>query len=292
MKPVVLAPRPKKRKRRMWKGVLVVFFATGLTTLAIHASDSFRIPDNSLLAGVGARGGDAHCPSDMAYVPASGGGFCIDLYEASAGKGCSHAAPVNQFETEDNLKDPLCTPVSVPDAAPWVNVPEHEALLLCAKAGKRLPTHREWYRAALGTPDGVSSTGDVCVLGRIGQSVADKTGTHSSCVSSYGAFDMVGNVWEWVDATAVNGSYDGRVLPPEGYIAEVDADGVPTKTSATSSPSFGDDYFSIDPTEVKGMFRGGFWAMNEKAGIYAVNVTIPTSFIGNAAGFRCAREAK
>jgi formylglycine-generating enzyme required for sulfatase activity len=102
---------------------------------------------------------------------------------------------------------------------------------------------------------------------------------------------MVGNVWEWVDATSDNGSFEQRTLPGEGYVIEADANGVPVAVG-TSSPSFGNDYFFIDPSGVKGMFRGGFWSMNEKAGIFTVNASIPTTFVGNAVGFRCAREAQ
>ena len=82
--------------------------AIGLTTVAIHASDSFSIPGSSLLAGVGASNASAHCPPDMAYVPASGGGFCIDRYEDAAGDVCPHVEPGNQFDTDANLHDPLC----------------------------------------------------------------------------------------------------------------------------------------------------------------------------------------
>lgn len=291
MKPVVLHARPKRKRHRIVKGALVVLFATGLTTLAIHASDSFARPGSGLLAGVGGSREVAHCPEGMVYIPQSGGGFCIDQYEASPGKTCTHQVVGNQFQTEDNLRNPLCMPVSVPGVAPWVNVPEHQALALCAKAGKRLPSNGEWYRAAFGTPDDAKGMQSTCALDHVGATAADPTGSHASCVSSYGAYDMVGNVWEWVDATSDNSSFEQRTLPGEGYVIEADANGVPVAVG-TSSPSFGNDYFFIDPSGVKGMFRGGFWSMNEKAGIFTVNASIPTTFVGNAVGFRCAREAQ
>jgi hypothetical protein len=98
-------------------------------------------------------------------------------------------------------------------------------------------------------------------------------------------------VWEWIDATVSGGMYAGRMLPSEGYVTEADQDGVPSAVGE-SSPSFGEDYFFIDPVGVKGMFRGGFWSMNEKAGMFSINTTIPTSFVGVAVGFRCVREAQ
>lgn len=286
--------RKKKRRTRFWKGALVIISAIGLTTLAINASDTFKIPGSSLIAGVGSSGAKvgAHCPEDMVYIPESGGGFCLDRYEASAGEVCVNADPMNQIETEKNLDNPLCVPVSKKSVRPWVNIPEHQALALCARVGKRLPSNREWYRAALGTPDTVSTEKGACVLGRIGQQSADATGIHDQCTSSYGAYDMVGNVWEWIDSSISGGAYDGRTLPDEGYISGADADGIPSDVSTSSQPSFGGDYFFIDKSGVKGMFRGGFWSMNEKAGIFSINAASPMTFVGVAVGFRCAREAE
>jgi len=145
--------------------------------------------------------------------------------------------------------------------------------------------------SALGTPDAVSSDKGACVLGRTGQGSADATGIHDQCVSSYGVYDMVGNVWEWIDASISDGMYGNRLLPDDGYVAEADADGVASKTG-TSSPAYGNDYFFVDKTGVKGMFRGGFWSTAEKGGIFSINATIPTSFIGVASGFRCVRDAQ
>ena len=286
--------RKKRRRARLWKSVLVLLGAIGLTTLAIHASDSYSVPGSSLLAGVGASESKVvgHCPGDMVYVPESGGGFCIDRYEAAAGEVCANNDPLNQIETEKNFNNPLCVPVSKKGMRPWVNVPEHQALALCARVGKRLPSNREWYRAALGTPDEVSSNKGACVLGHVGQERADATGGHDQCISSYGAYDMVGNVWEWIDASANEGKYDNRELPSEGYIGAADADGVPLEIATSSQPSFGDDYFFVDKSGVKGMFRGGFWSMNEKAGIFSINAASPMSFTGVAVGFRCAKEAQ
>jgi formylglycine-generating enzyme required for sulfatase activity len=292
MKPVVLHSRPKKKKRRFLKGALVVFFASTLTIVSLHASDTFRIPGRGLLAGVGGSEPQGPCPEEMVYIPAMGGGFCIDRYEVSAGKACPNTAPSNQFETQDNLRSPVCFPASLKDGTPWVNVPLHEALALCAKVGKRLPSNGEWYRAALGTPEEVDRSGAGCVLGRAGDSSAALTGTHAQCVSSYGAYDMVGNVWEWVDGSILDGQYLGRVLPSEGFVAEADADGVVAAVSTSSLSSFGGDYFYIDHVGTKGIFRGGFWNMTEKAGVFTMNAANPTTFIGTAVGFRCAREAR
>lgn len=283
--------RRKKKSGRIWKGALVVVFASALTTLAIHASDSLTIPGRSLFAGVGGSTEKPLCPPEMAYIQQPGGGFCIDKYEESAGDKCTYKDPVNQQETENNLGDQVCLPVSSLGRRPWVNAPEHEALALCAKAGKRLPSNKEWYRAALGTPDTQVDGSSLCALGQIGQSSADKTGSHPKCVSSYGAYDMVGNVWEWIDASVQDGMYNSRLIPDDGYVSEVDTDGVANKTATSSVSSYGDDYFFVDKSGLKGMMRGGFWSLADKGGIFSINTTITTSFVGVAVGFRCARDA-
>ena len=284
-------PEPPRRKKRggkkFFRGIIVTVGAMLLTTIAIKANDTFNVP-RDLIGGVGASVPASHCPDDMVYVSDSGGGFCIDRYEASAGKLCPNQVPANQFDTNGNLAQSLCTPVSQKGAAPWVNIPQSQAMELCARVGKHLATNSEWYRAALGTPDDTNKSGS-CVLERIGVAQAEQTGIHESCISSAGAYDMVGNVWEWVDATVVDGIYKDRPLPNEGYVVEADTDGVPAETAMTSEIVFHNDFFFIDRVGMKGMFRGGFWNMSEKAGVNAVNAANPPSFVGSAVGFRCAK---
>ncbi len=279
--------KQRKKSGHVWKGTLVVIIASMLTILAIHASDSFSIPGSSLLAGVGSAT-KPRCPDDMVYIPESKGGFCIDRYENSTGDHCTFENPSSQVETEGNINTPLCIPVSAPDRTPWVNIPEHEALALCAKAGKRLPSNNEWYRAALGTPDAILADGTYsCALGKIGQYNADKTGANPQCFSSYGVYDMVGNVWEWIDASVQDGKYESRIIPDDGYVAGADADGVADITATSSRDAYGKDYFYSDKNGLRGMFRGGFWSLSEKAGIYSINTANPLSFSGVAVGFRC-----
>jgi formylglycine-generating enzyme required for sulfatase activity len=103
---------------------------------------------------------------------------------------------------------------------------------------------------------------------------------------------MIGNVWEWVGETVENGRYRDRELPEEGSVIEVSADGVPSKTSGSPDAAFASDQFFIDNKEgVRGMMRGGFWAMTEKAGVYTINASIAPTFTGDAIGFRCAKRA-
>ena len=280
--------RRKKKRGSLVRGAVVTIGAMLLTVAVIKANDTFNAP-NGQLAGVAGSAKDARCPSDMTFVSDSGGGFCIDIYEASASKDCPFPDPQNQLQSNNNLSQPLCTPVSAANALPWTNIPESQAMELCARAGKHLTKNAEWYRAALGTPDDSSGSTESCVLGRTGASHAENTGVHSRCASSAGAYDMVGNVWEWVDANVSAGSYLGRTLPGEGYVAEVDVDGVPTETATSAQAVFHGDYAYLKADGVYGMMRGGFWNLTDKAGPASINATIPTSFIGAAVGFRCAR---
>lgn len=287
--PTPLPPPKRRRGGGFWKGSLVVIGAILLTTLASKASDSFKISDALLLAGTGKSTEILRCPPEMVYVPTSGGGFCVDRYEVTTGVTCPRISPSSEMQTRENVAVVTCLPESTKGKDPWVNVSVSQAMALCARAGKRLPSPGEWYRAALGTPDSTNGGKQGCVLGRIGMSQAEKTGVHEECVSSFGAYDMVGNVWEWVDANVVDGVFGGRTLPPDGYITEADTDGVPSQTGTSSSAVFGGDYFFNDPTGLRGMFRGGFWNLTDKAGIFTINATIQTSFAGSAVGFRCVK---
>jgi formylglycine-generating enzyme required for sulfatase activity len=80
--------------------------------------------------------------------------------------------------------------VSIAGVAPAAFITWFQAAAAARNSLKRLPTNQEWQAAALGTPDGAP-----CNV--ISGSLAN-TGSASGCVSDVGAFDMVGNVYEWV----------------------------------------------------------------------------------------------
>jgi hypothetical protein len=97
---------------------------------------------------------------------------------------------------------------------------------------------------------------------------------------------------EWVEETVTDGSYEARLLPDEGYVRDVDADGIPITTSSErADDAFFKDYFWIQKGGVQGIIRGGYWKSRTDGGLYSVNVAVPPSFTGEGVGFRCAKNA-
>ncbi len=279
--------------KALLRWIVVTVCTVVFTTVGLNAFDNRDTPQNSMLgAAFSAVAGQAsRCPSGMAFVGTTGGGFCIDAYEASANDSCPSLDPASKAQTSDNLAISACKPTSVAKKSPWRNISRDQAEYACARAGKRLPSASEWYKAALGTPDSETLTSDSCNVGLRGSGAVDKTGVRKDCVSPSGAYDMIGNAWEWMQETVTDGEFKGKKLPEEGYITGIDGDGTPVATNHdTPDESFFNDYFWLDPTDTRGILRGGYWNSQADAGQYAINITVPSSFAGEAAGFRCVKD--
>jgi hypothetical protein len=117
------------------------------------------------------------CPLGAHLVTQGGHSFCVDVYEYPGG-----------------------------NTIPRTNVSFSEAGRICAARGERLCTDGEWERACRGKggasyPYGQAYEPARCnTTGELGL-----TGSFAACKSAIGAYDMSGNVAEWVASGAQKG---------------------------------------------------------------------------------------
>jgi formylglycine-generating enzyme required for sulfatase activity len=281
----VLNLKKKKRSLVGRKELVVVFFAVLFTTLGIKASDTLLSDKQKDLADNG------FCAKGMVHVPYSQGDFCIDMYEASAGDNCSYKNPQSQTESRVNIDDPDCQPASVVGAMPWRNLSQDQAARACAKAGKRLASNQEWLQAAMGTPDLPADwQADDCQVAENWSDQPGLSGSGADCISSFGAYDMIGNVWEWVEGVVEEGMIDGKALPDPGYVDASDGKGLPGATNPDlPNPDYNGDYFWLKTKGLRGMVRGGYWNNQSSAGIYSYYAVTPPSSAEAGIGFRCVK---
>ncbi len=144
--------------------------------------------------------------------------FFIDVYEVSCAeyerfvKSGPHPAPKGWLIDK-------CPPGMA--LKPVCNVTWYDAMAYAAWVGKRLPTEEEWEFAARGTdarayPWGEQWNERMANAGGASRGIAD-VGTFKGA-SPAGAYDMVGNVWEWTASDLK--PYPGGKLPyaPRGEL--------------------------------------------------------------------------
>lgn len=249
----------------------------------------------------------AKCPSGMV----ESGSTCVDQYEASLWKftnlrciqlirlgkhlpqSCLAGAVqvgingVDYTDAQCNFNGGGCKNIfalSLANETPAHTINYFIAAAACRNSGKRLLTNAEWQAAALGTPDPwpQDDTANQCNLN--GASVT-LTGARSKCVSDVGAFDMVGNVVEFVadwGALATTGNTWDVFIPGFGNDVS-NIGGAPNGT-----------YYGLPGTTLRG---GSFsttpnsGGTGELAGVYAIDQNGAPNSIGDgsAAGFRCGK---
>lgn len=270
-------------KTARWFGV--TFGVILLTSFTVDATLNNGSISQSALGILALKAVESGCPKGTAHFTDGARQWCMDTYEISPGGSCPNEIITNAVDTTENMSNAACQPESTAGANPWVFVSYHQAQELCAKRGMRLPSHDEWYTAAVGTPD--SDAGGGCNLSSSG---VHETGAEPSCVSPGGMYDMLGNVWEWIDADVVNGQYADRTLPESGYVSDADSAGVAITTTQNEITQFHKDYFWSQSEGSFGMIRGGFYGSDTDGGLYSIQAQVARSFIGDGIGFRCVKD--
>ncbi len=279
-----------KKFLKIIRYIAVSLVAVIFISLGVDATDNFNHLSESIIGRILAPK-SGPCPDDMVLIPSDQNNFCIDIYEASPGQACSVVNPQNQTETRDNLDQVDCQPVSQKNKLPWRNISYDQASRACAKAGKRLPTNAEWLQASLGTPDSESVwTAKDCQVNYNWDEQPGLSGSGKNCISSFGAYDMIGNVWEWVKGTVKQGEFNNEQLPNSGFIDATDGEGIPIMTNnKTPNANYNNDYYWLKSSDVRGMARGGYWRNKSDAGVYSLYIVTPPFQAEAGIGFRCVK---
>ncbi len=165
-------------------------------------NDCDDVPDNGINCGT--------CPSDfgtMALIVRDGGAaYCIDVYEAAR----DDATLANEGVSANIVAH------STAGVLPWSNMSIAGARQACTAAGKSLCTQEQWQTACggialLAYPYSDTYDGTICNGLDARESTAGANGARPLCVSSEGAFDMSGNLAEWVESEfAMGGSFNSN----------------------------------------------------------------------------------
>ncbi len=244
------------------------------------------------------------CPDDMARV----GDVCVDKWEASydcnmytAQSTQGSSGPITTDGDADyddylwqtrniatiNGGPAVCKGVSRNNSIPYTTITQYDAKQSCLLSGKSLISNGDWQKAASGTPDDATkckidttSTGTLIPSANWynqGGDDAIYTGSASECISKYGIYDMIGNVWEWsddlIDAVS-NDDYANSATYGSDYIYRL--------TLGSISVGEGNSNASVSA-----FLRGGRWSGGASAGAFALHLGDGPSSLGWGIGFRC-----
>jgi formylglycine-generating enzyme len=220
---------------------------------------------------------------------------CVDRWEAHLVKADGTAHPHNQRPEEGVRYSARASSAVFPQAY----ISRLEASAACEASGKRLCTLAEWYsacrgRSGLSYPYGNKQVRDKCNAGKphllarlfgsspqawsyddfnspklnVEPGFLAKSGEYRECASDYGAYDMVGNLHEWVSDTV------DRRLP-------------------LKLPLRDDIRAKIWVNTGNGIFMGGFYSTTSEHGRGCAFVTIAhePKYHDYSTGFRCCRDA-
>lgn len=164
--------------------------------LPIPPSGMVYVPAGSFI--MGCEVGD---PDERPKHMATTGAYFIDQYEVSFGA-------FSQFDPSFAL------PEGREERSAIVNW--HQADEYCKWVGKRLPTEKEWEKAARGIDGRMFPWGDTFDESFVvWDQRTSRGGSIAKPASPYGAFDMAGSVWEWTSDWYQ--PYPGNGYPMQQY---------------------------------------------------------------------------
>jgi formylglycine-generating enzyme required for sulfatase activity len=176
-----------------------------------------------LMAGVtrAQDNGNPHPPEGMVYVPA--GGFIMGCELGDPDERPQHIAHTVAFFIDKYEVSNAEFKMFDPDFVFPEGREERAAIVTWSQAdnyarwaGKRLPTEKEWEKAARGTDGRMfpwGNTFDESFV--VWDQQTSRGGSIARPESPYGCFDMAGSVWEWTSDWYL--PYAGNELPMEQY---------------------------------------------------------------------------
>jgi len=186
------------------------------TQLAALAADAGAAPKLAMLTldagavAVAPVGSDAAggCPSGMVAIAA---GAYLRGYKSGDPLAGWDEVPLSKSHTDSYCIDTYEYPNQA-GAKPLANVGYAEAKADCESQGKRLCTEDEWERACKGPENARFTWGDrydkdACNLSKS----ESASGDHAGCKSSFGVYDLSGNLAEWTSSRYAPG-ISGRAV--------------------------------------------------------------------------------
>ncbi len=234
---------------------------------------------------------------EVVKVGIGGSAFWIDRYEASMWTALDGGSQVFNNSDDSSLSFPKNGQVTIPYYALSVGgagaanyVSWFQAAEACAASGKRLATTQEWQRAARGTYDpGNNGGGALCVLNGGPRPSGNALGASQlqSCVSDWGAEDMIGNHWEYTNEWYFAVGHTGIPGEPavDGLVPWPDASFGNDATYNILSAAIVDVAYSQGLPAV--LMRGGNWVAGNGGGIFNLSLSAGLTDTSNDDGFRC-----